>query len=141
MSTSSRKPRSLHATEFASVFGRLRAILAQHAGGLTVTDDSPTRYCLEGKAGPATVRAWGGKTRRATIPVAWAQVGKSYVSFHLMPAYGDAALRNRISEKLNAHMQGKSCFNFTKGDEPLFKELEQLTAQGILVFRRAGFVA
>jgi len=141
MRSLSHKAHSLHSEEFAAVFGRLRTILTKHAGGVTVTDDSPTRYCLEGKSGPATVRAWGGKTRRATIPVAWAEIGKSYVSYHLMPEYGDAALRNQLSEKLKARMQGKSCFNSTSSDERLFKELEQLTAQGIFAFRRAGFVA
>jgi hypothetical protein len=28
-------------------------------------------------------------------------------------------------------MQGKSCFNFTKIDEPLFRELEALTVESI----------
>lgn len=118
----------------------MRTILSKHAGTLAVTDDSPTRYSLEGNTGPATVRAWGGKARRPTIPVAWAEVGKSYVSFHLMPAYGDPSLHARMSNELKARMQGKSCFNFTSIDERLFKELEQLTEQGIAAFRRGGFV-
>ena len=136
-----RKADKAPAKELASVFGRLRQILAKHAGALLVTEDSPERYCLEGKTGPATVRAWGGKTRRPTLPVAWAEVGKSYVSFHLMPVYGHPALLARTSEKLKARMQGKSCFNFTTGDEPLFNELEQLTAEAIGAFKRGGFVA
>jgi GNAT superfamily N-acetyltransferase len=39
-------------------------------------------------------------------------------------------LRDGRSKKLRARMQGKACFNFKVGDEPLFKELEQLTAKG-----------
>jgi hypothetical protein len=129
------------AQEFASVFGRLRQILAEHASQLSVTEDSPRRYCLEGKTGPAAVRAWGGQTRRPTLPVAWAEVGKSYVSFHLMPVYGHPDLLARTSQRLKARMQGKSCFNFTTSDEPLFNELGQLTAEAIGAFKRAGFVA
>jgi hypothetical protein len=139
MSGPRQKPTSPASTEFESIFRALRTILAKHAGGLSVTDDTPGRYCLEGKVGPATVRAWGGKARRPTIPVAWAEIGKAYVSFHLMAA-SDAGLRDAMSEELRARMQGKTCFNFVRQDEALFKELEQLTARGIDAFRRAGFV-
>jgi len=38
-------------------------------------------------------------------------------------------------------MQGKTCFNFKNDDEALFKELEQLTVQGIAGFRMAGFIS
>src|SRR5207247_5911869 len=46
------------------------------------------------------------------------------------------------SKELKARMQGKTCFNFKSCkscDEALFKELAQLTAQGIAGFRKAGF--
>jgi hypothetical protein len=36
-------------------------------------------------------------------------------------------------------MQGKTCFNFKSHDESLFKELEQLTAQGMVSFARSGY--
>ena len=112
------------------MFSRLRTLLAKHAGTLAVTDDSPTRYCLDGNTGPATIRAWGGKTRRPTIPVAWAEVGKSYVSFHLMPVYGHPDLLARTSQRLKARMQGKSCFNFTTVPAAsILDELRELTSK------------
>jgi hypothetical protein len=127
--------------EFESIFVRLRAILQKHAGRLTVKDDTPDRYCLEGSAGPATLRAWGGKVKKPMIPVASVEVGKAYVSYHLMGLYGNAKLVGGMSKELKARMQGKTCFNFKKNDEALFKELEQITAEGLAAFRKAGYIS
>ena len=75
------------------------------------------------------------------MPVAWVQISKAYVSYHLMPIYGAPNLCASLSKELKARMQGKSCFNFKMQDEALFKELAQLTAHGITAFRKAGFIA
>ena len=75
------------------------------------------------------------------MPVAWVQMGKAYVSFHLMPVYVNAKLREGMSKQLKARMQGKSCFNFKSNDEALFRELERLTVQGIAGFRKAGYIS
>jgi hypothetical protein len=122
----------------AEVFTRLRAILEKHAARFTVTSDTNSRYCLEGPIGPATLLAWGGKAKRSQIPVAWVEIGKSFVSFHLMAV--DPVLRGAMSIELEKHMHGKTCFHFTAVDESLFRELEQITAQGIAAFKKAGFV-
>ncbi len=128
-------------TNSEPIFRKLRAILEKHAGALSVTNDTPDRYCLEGNVGPATVKAWGGKVKRPTIPIAWVEIGKSYVSYHLMAVYGNAPLTASMSTKLKARMQGKTCFNFTTEDTALFAELEQLTAKGLASFRKAGFIS
>jgi hypothetical protein len=125
-------------SEFDPVFAALRAILKKQGRSLSVADDTPTRYCLEAPIGPATLQAWGGKAKRPTIPVAWAEIGKSYVSFHLM-ALGAAP--DMISTPLKARLQGKTCFNFSKVDLALFEELETLTAKSIAAFRNAGYCA
>jgi hypothetical protein len=125
---------------FKAIFERLRKILLNHSEALAVTADTPERYCLEGRVGPATVHAWGGKKKRATIPVVWVEVGKSYVSFHLMGIYGSPKLWDNMSRQLKARMQGKTCFNFRNHDEKLFTELEQLTKQSLAAFRMAGFI-
>jgi hypothetical protein len=48
-----------------------------------------------------------------------------------MSVYGLPDLLESMSPGLRRRMQGKSCFNFTTVDEPLFAELETLTMQGI----------
>jgi hypothetical protein len=128
-------------TEFESIFAKLSAILRKHGGSLHVTADTPSCFCLEGNTGPATLSAWDGKLKKPTIPVAWVQVGKAYVSYHLMGVYGNAALLDGMSRKLKARMQGTTCFNFKVADEALFKELEQLTVQGIAGFQKKGFIS
>jgi hypothetical protein len=127
-------------SEFNSVFSRLRRILQSHSSALAVTEDAPERYCLAGNIGPAAVRAWGGKVKRSMIPVAWVEIRKAYVSYHLMGIYGNAASRDGMSKELKARMQGKTCFNFKLVDEELFKELDSLTAQTIAAFRKAEYI-
>jgi len=124
-----------------STFRSLRSILQKHAAGLSVEADTTTRFCLEAKIGPATLQAWGGKVKQPMIPVAWVEIGKSYVSYHLMGVYGNAALSKGMSKKLKARMQGKTCFNFTTDDEDLFKELDLLTGRCLAGFSKAGFIS
>ena len=123
--------------EFESVFRRLRMILQPHASTLSVSADTPTRYCIDAAVGPATIQAWGGKAKRPTIPVAWVEIGKGYVSYHLMSVGAGAS---GMSQALKDRMQGKTCFNFTTLDESLFSELEAVTAHGLATFRESGFV-
>jgi hypothetical protein len=110
---------------FAEVFSALRAILQRHAGKLVVSEDSPTRYCLEGGLHPK---------HKTPMAVAWVEIGKSYVSFHHMGVYTRPDKLKGISKTLKARMQGKSCFNFTTIDEPLFAELDELTVRAFEAF-------
>ena len=57
-----------------------------------------------------------------------------------MPLYMDAELTATISPALRKRMQGKSCFNFTRLDETLFAELDDLTARGLERFRERGYL-
>ncbi len=111
---------------FEDVFAELRAILMRHLGSLSITEDSPTGYCLEGGCHPK---------RGTPMPIAWVRVGKAYVSFHHMGLYARPDLLRGVSRPLLARMQGKSCFNFTSVDVELFAELEALTVRGFEVFR------
>ncbi len=65
-----------------------------------------------------TLRAWGGKLKHPIIPVAWVQIGKTYVSFHLMGIYMKTPLLGGMSKELKARMQGKTCFIYL-GATPL----------------------
>jgi hypothetical protein len=112
---------------FADVFSALRAILKRNAGKLVVSEDSATRFCLQGGSHPR---------HKTPMPIAWVTVGKGYVSFHHMGVYARPDLLKSVSKKLKARMQGKSCFNFTTVDEPLLAELEELTVRAFAAFRR-----
>ena len=116
--------------EFTEVFSALREILRRHAGKLAVHEGSG-RYCLEGGVHPA---------HKKPIPIAWVVIGKNYVSFHHMGVYACPEVLKGVSKKLRARMQGKSCFNFTSVDQPLFDELEELTSRAFAAFRKASFM-
>ena len=116
---------------FDQVFSRLCEILRNRRGNLTIEDQSPRPFCLVGGKHPR---------HKTPMPVAWTEVAKNYVSFHLMPVYGHPKRLETISPGLRARMQGKSCFNFKELDEALIKELDQLTAAGFAAFKKAGFM-
>jgi hypothetical protein len=117
--------------DFPAVFAALKKILTPYAKRLSVVRYKPEFYYLE-----TVLPCDQGK------PVLFGAVrlGKSYVSYYLMPVYMDPALAERISPDLRRRMQGKSCFNFTEIDPVLFKELAALTRAGFGGFRAAKYI-
>jgi hypothetical protein len=95
----------------------LRKILQPLRPKLVATRDRPGDLALEipGLEG----KPWG--------YVAGIRRGKRYVSYYLMSAYADPKVMASVSPELRRRMQGKSCFNFTHVDEPLFDELARIT--------------
>jgi hypothetical protein len=77
--------------------------------------------------------------KRPSIPVAWVETGKAYVSYHLM-GLSVPSVQKGVSKALQARMQGKTCFNFTATHPALFKELDALTSASIAAFRTSGFI-
>ena len=107
--------------DFDAVFDRLKAILEPYAHEMYVSADDTKMYGVD--MAPAAERdptTWFGAVRR----------GKRYVSIYLMPVYVDPALLDYASPELRKRMQGKSCFNFNKVNEPLFGELAALVRTG-----------
>jgi hypothetical protein len=127
--------------DLESVFTRLRELLAGHSAGFTISEDTSTKYSLQAPVGAATLRAWRGKAKASAIPVAWVQIGKGYVSYHLMGVYGAPRLMDKYSNELKARMQGKSCFNFKRIDENLFGELSCLTADSLAAMKRGEVIS
>ena len=118
--------------EFAAIFGELRNILEKHAEPLTVAEDSENRYCLTGGTHPK---------HKTPMPIAWVEIGQNYVSLHHMGIYGCPKLRDALSPRLKARMQGKSCFNFKARDAQLFQELDTAASDAFAAFRTAGYLA
>lgn len=112
-----------------SVFADLRGRMLRSSNGMKVAQDDPGNVVLKapwsepGKKEPA----WFGAV----------QLKKNYVSFHLMPLYALASLREGLSPNLEKRMQGKSCFNFKKVEPGLLDALEQLTAECAAAYQTA----
>ena len=106
--------------DLGPVFVRLREIMRPYGEQLVVKRDEPGDYYVNTpwSRPDGYVLMFGAVHTRAR-----------YVSYHLMPVYGDTALLTGISAQLRARMQGKACFNFSKVDEALFAELADLTAR------------
>jgi hypothetical protein len=120
------------ADNFAAAFFALKRAFLPYEKYLHITADTRGRYYLE-------TRSPSYKGR----PLFFGAVisGRAHVSFHLMPLYWDAALRNRVSAKLKTHMEGKSSFNFTEAPDPaLLRELIKLTAAGFSLYKRKNLL-
>jgi hypothetical protein len=107
--------------DLAQVHERLKTILAPYRDRLHVARDGPGGMTLE--LPEYAGKPWGF--------AAGTRLGKRYVSYYLMGVYGDAGLDASVSPELKRRMQGKSCFNFTKVEDDLLRELEDLTAASI----------
>lgn len=115
---------------FQEIFSDLRGLYAPFADQAVVTDDGPGRYFLathEVRARDGYRTAFGG-----------VEIGKAYVSVHLMPLYVHPEMLDALSPALRARMQGKSCFNFRKSDAELFDELATVIAAGAARFVKDG---
>jgi hypothetical protein len=110
--------------DFDAVDRRLREILKPLRSKLVATKDGPDGLSLE-------IPGFEGKPYGY---VAGIRRGKRYVSYYLMSVYAFPDLRESMSPALRRRMQGKSCFNFTTVDEPLFAELDRVTQAGFEPF-------
>ena len=117
--------------DFTEVFAQLKSIFKPYAKNMDVSHDTDqyyllnTRYIMKNKQ----PLCFGG-----------VRLGKSYVSFYLMPVYASPDILKSISPELKKRMQGKSCFNFKEVDKKLFSELKALTKDGAAKFSDKKYV-
>jgi hypothetical protein len=118
-------------SDLAPVFAELKAVMVPYASRLDVKKYDHTDLYLDTKH----LRA-----NKKPLFFGAVQIKKAYVSFHLMPVYLKPELLSGLSPELRKRMQGKSCFNFSKIDKPLFHELAALTRAGFASYKAQGFV-
>jgi hypothetical protein len=113
--------------DFAEVFATLKQIFRPHLSRLSVQTNTSTEYILTGRSSSPFPQHKGRPMYFGAV-----RIGKSYVSFHLMPLYMDKALTGTISPALKKRMQGKTCFNFKSAPEAaLLDEFGRLTREGV----------
>jgi hypothetical protein len=120
------------AGSFPDVFAALKNLLKPHQKHLSVNADKPAYYAVDMRA-----VLYRGKP----LYFAGVRLGGGYVSYYLMPVYGNPALQKQMSPELKKRMQGKACFNFTAVDPVLFGQLAQLAAAGLECFKSPDFSA
>jgi hypothetical protein len=119
------------ARDFDVTFSRLREILLSFEKDLVVANDDP------GNVNASSPMQYQGKE----LYFGGVRLGKQYVSYYLFPVYMFPELLEGASPELRKRMQGKSCFNFTKPDPELMKELEDLTRKGLESFKERDLVS
>jgi hypothetical protein len=117
--------------EFRKTFEQLRGILRPFERRVVLVADTPESYGLD------TPRS---EKYGKTLQFGAARIGKSYVSFYLMPVSMFPDLLDGVSAGLKKRMQGKSCFNFKHVDTRQLRELQRLTKRCFEHFRKAGLV-
>jgi hypothetical protein len=120
-------------SSFIPVYRNLSEILRKYSGeSLKLKDSRTDSMELIGPPTPSSQgrEVWFGAVR----------IGKNYVSYHLMPIYVFPDLLEGLSPGLKRRMQGKSCFNFTRTDEQLFQELDELTDRGYERYKSEGWI-
>lgn len=116
-----------------AVFEDLRCLFTPIERRAVLVADTPTRYYLathEVRARAGYRTGFGG-----------VEIGKRYVSVHLMPVYIHPELLDGISPALRRRMQGKSCFNFRQTDPDLRVEMAALVERCAAVFTGEGRLA
>lgn len=111
------------------LFQILKCILEKYAEVLDVVKDEPENFYLN----TGTLDEKG-----KPIFFGMVKLGKGKITYHLMPIYCHPDLLDGISDALKAHMQGKSCFNFSSEDSVLLEELAVLTENGYRRFKDEG---
>ena len=118
------------ASDFAATASALVAVLRRHEDRFTVTENSPARYSVNTRIPSPFPQHKGHPLWFGAV-----QIGKAYVSFHLMPVYMCPELIPRITPALKKHMQGKSCFSFKTPPNPeTLHHLEDLTDAAVSVW-------
>ena len=109
---------------FEAAFNALKGVFRGSLKRLSVKTDAPREYTLVTKSPSPFPQHKGHPLEFGSV-----KMGKSYVSFHLMPLYMVASM---ISPELEKRMQGKTCFNF-KSEPPAeaLAELKKLTEAGL----------
>lgn len=117
-------------SEFQAVFDRIRPMYAAHEAKCVIIRDGPAGYIL----GSQEVREKDGyRTWFGGV-----EIKKSYVSAHLFAVYMHPEMLDGIDPGLRKRMQGKSCFNFKKADDPALEALAALVEASAARFEKDG---
>jgi len=124
------------ANDFEGTFATLKTVFAPYADRLLVKADTPTTYALYSRVPSPFPQHKGHGMYFGSV-----QIGKAYVSFHLMPLYMNDKLTATIPAVLKKRMQGKTCFNFRTAPEAEYlEELKRLTEAGFRCFLDKSWV-
>jgi hypothetical protein len=88
-------------TEFQSTFAKFTGNSSEHGGTLRVKEDTLPVLLKATRGPPHYVLGWQDETHGDRRRLG--QIGEAYVSYHLVPVYGNATLRDEMSRVEGAY--------------------------------------
>jgi len=119
--------------DFEAAFSALKTAFRGSRNRLAVKTDTATHYALVTKKPSPFPQHKGHPMEFGSV-----KIGKTYVSFHLMPLY---MVAEEFSPELKKRMQGKTCFNFTSApDATLLGELQSVVDRGLKRWEKQNWI-
>ncbi len=110
-------------------------MLEHFLGTLKVRVDKPSNFEVNG-----TIEAPQGKKIVQGIYFSSIVPKEKDVRFYFYPAYTHPEEFNDLSERLSKFKKGKSCFHVKYLDEEMEKEIKEMIAKAIDVYRKDGLL-
>lgn len=123
------------AEELASIFQRLKGLLAKYEGPLTPRSDTERSYDLWSEKDVV----FAGRKRQGAF-FAGLIIQSSYVGFYYMPVYLEPEVKALFPERLLKLLKGKSCFHIKRLDDELEAQVAQALADGYRMYQERGWV-
>ncbi|MBD3197984.1 MAG: hypothetical protein GF317_23240 [Candidatus Lokiarchaeota archaeon] len=126
-----------------SIFTEVKEVLEEYSDTFLAKDKYINSKAKQEKPayhlyGTKEVSLFGKKPEKTYIAGVIKQ--KNYVSFYFSPIYSHPDDFSDISPELNKFLKGKSCFNLTKFNPDLKKEIKTLLSDGIQKYKEIEWI-
>ena len=119
------------------IFNRLKTALEKHAPPMTVSKNNKTVFELIGNK-PVPYGS-----RQIIVPGMYfcsAVARKDKISFYFFPMYFHEKEFSKTIPNMIRYLKGKTCFNFTKPDQIVGKELDAMIKKGVRAWHKSGYM-
>lgn len=117
-----------------TIFKNIREILRRYKS-FTAIVDTDTDYDLYTNK---PIEVFGRKYPRMYF--AATKIKKNFVGFYYMPIYMNPEAIKSIKPELLKCLKGKTCFNITKDDPVLYRQIDELLQIGEKAYRERGWL-
>src|SRR5690349_3122344 len=122
-------------TETKLIFDALKNILFAASPPLKIRTNTENNFEVSG-----TKEAMQGKQKVDGFYFASLVPKPKDVRFYFFPIYSHPASFENLSPEMKKNLKGKSCFHFKKLDENLEKELKEIVAKGVEIYKQENLI-